>query len=207
MMKEHTREFSVREQKKALRREMKARREQVPDEEYLKYEKEAEKMFYERIDTEDFLWFFLYLPLGKELSTWKIAERLWKEKKNVAVPFVDSTKKEPVMRFYPIQGRGDVKEGFRGILEPEATVEIRPDEVEEGKICMLLPGLAFSEEGERMGYGGGYYDCYLSRYEKYGIKTYGLCYDFQVRKEIPTEPSDRRLYQILACGKGEGDGK
>lgn len=201
------REDKIRQQKKALRREMKAKREQVGKEDYLKYAVGIEKMFCERIDMDAFHWFFLYLPVGKELSTWKIVETLWRKKKNVAVPKVDVSRKEPVMHFYPVRDRKDVTEGFHGILEPEETGEIRPDEVEKGKICMLLPGLAFSLEGDRMGYGGGYYDCYLSRYADCGIRTYGLCYDFQLCGEVITEPADWRLDEVLACGKGEKDGK
>lgn len=194
-------------QKKALRRVMKAKREELGETDYQRYAIEAERMFCEKIDMNEFQWFFVYLPAGKELSTWKIVERLWKEKKNVAVPKVDAKSKEPVMHFYPIQDRKDVKEGFRGILEPEETKEIRPDGVGQGKICMLLPGLAFSMEGDRMGYGGGYYDCYLARYADAKIRTHGLCYDFQVCEEIPTEPNDWKLDMVLACGKGEEDGK
>ena len=93
------------------------------------------------------------------------------------------------MRFFT---GGALKEGFKGIMEPEGGKEVRP---ERGDL-MLLPGLAFSWEGDRIGYGGGYYDRYLAicREQPYKI---GLCYPCQIHPKIPHEEFDIRMDELL----------
>lgn len=61
-----------------------------------------------------------------------------------------------------------VKSNF-GIFEPRAAIEKKPD-------FILVPGLAWNERGYRVGFGGGYYDRYLSHF---GGVTASVCYDFQ----------------------------
>ena len=60
---------------------------------------------------------------------------------------------------------------------------------------ILVPGLAFDKQGFRMGYGAGYYDTFLAQHpESYKV---GVCYPFQLVDEVPTEPHDAQLNEIL----------
>ena len=88
------------------------------------------------------------------------------------------------MEFYLVEQEDDLLEGYRGILEPEENVEkqFRYEKVLECsesckseksddsktviKICVIMPGAVFDKEGNRIGYGGGYYDKYLERLEE-----------------------------------------
>jgi len=80
-----------------------------------------------------------------------------------------------------------------GVMEPNISIDeqVFPDE----KTMFIVPGSMFDENKNRCGYGGGYYDTYTE--EKKVNNTIGVCYDFQVTKEIPTEEFDRKLSKII----------
>jgi 5-formyltetrahydrofolate cyclo-ligase len=52
----------------------------------------------------------------------------------------------------------------------------------------MMPGVAFSMDGGRIGYGAGYYDIYLAQHHK--STTAAVCYDFQIVDELPIEEHD-----------------
>ena len=78
------------------------------------------------------------------------------------------------------------------ILEPTGETELLPDFV-------LVPMLAFSADGHRLGYGGGYYDRTLEalRAQKPGIIAIGLAYAAQEVTNLPVEPEDQPLDWIV----------
>lgn len=60
--------------------------------------------------------------------------------------------------------------------------------------AILLPGLAFDLQGGRLGYGGGFYDRYLTGRD---VPLYALAYGFQLVDRVPTEPHDVRVHGIV----------
>ena len=60
---------------------------------------------------------------------------------------------------------------------------------------VLMPGLAFTEDGNRMGYGGGFYDKFLAQEPNH--PTLALCYRFQMVDAIPTESYDIPVGRVL----------
>ena len=62
---------------------------------------------------------------------------------------------------------------------------------------MIVPGLAFDKQNQRLGRGKGYYDRFLSTLPK-TVTTVGLAFDFQLTESLPTEAHDMRLQQIIA---------
>ena len=96
------------------------------------------------------------------------------------------------MTFYRITGEADLAPGSFGILEPkESCPAIWPA---AGDV-MLLPGAAFDREGHRIGYGGGFYDKFLSREPNH--PTLALCYDFQMLPHLDTEEHDIPVDTVL----------
>jgi 5-formyltetrahydrofolate cyclo-ligase len=75
-------------------------------------------------------------------------------------------------------------------LIPERKVKLRDVQL------MLVPGLAFSPDGRRLGRGGGYYDRLLANLPS-GVPRLGVCFSFQVIPEIPTEPHDERVNALV----------
>ena len=84
--------------------------------------------------------------------------------------------------------------GPHGILEPPAGSVVRPEDIR----AWLVPGLAFTKDGGRLGYGGGWYDRLLVKAPKRAVKI-GIAYTFQLVDELPTEPHDIRLTSIVNC--------
>ncbi len=71
-----------------------------------------------------------------------------------------------------------------GIPEPVADEPV----AEDSTALVLMPGVAFTKSGDRMGYGGGYYDRFLAAQPEH--PTVALCYDFQILESLPTEEFD-----------------
>ena len=94
------------------------------------------------------------------------------------------------MEFYDIAE--GVSEGAYGILEPLATIPVEPGEID----VMVVPGVAFTQSGERLGRGKGFYDKYLSR-KGFRAHTIGICYPCQVVEHLPVEPHDKVMDEVI----------
>ena len=81
--------------------------------------------------------------------------------------------------------------GTYGILEPQTQRELVPDE----NTLVIMPGAVFSREGDRIGYGGGYYDRFLEEFPM--CMTIAVCYDFQIVDTLPAEDHDIRVQVII----------
>ena len=166
--------------KRALRAEMKARRAAEP----CRTEKDfalAQNFFSLPAVREAWI-FFLYRSFSSEAGTSLIAERLLSEGKQVLFPRVDGA------NMVAVQWKGQAfRKGAFGIEEPHG-------EPYEGKIDVCaLPLLAADADFARLGYGGGFYDRFLSDRQIYKI---GVCYDFQIVGKVPGEPHDVLLDAI-----------
>ena len=128
-------------------------------------------------------WFFPFVSYGTEVDTMRMIQYALQETKlRVAVPRVRGKN----MDFYEITSMNHLKKGYRGILEPDTDTLV---EAKEG--IMLLPGLAFDIEKNRVGYGGGYYDRYLAHYPCPDRITIAVAYDFQIVHKIETDAFDQ----------------
>ena len=84
-----------------------------------------------------------------------------------------------------------MENGYSNIPEPIDDGPVARDET----ALVLMPGLAFDPQGHRIGYGGGFYDKFLSR--EPGHPTVALCYDFQVFPQLDTEEFDIPVDLVL----------
>jgi 5-formyltetrahydrofolate cyclo-ligase len=121
-----------------------------------------------------------YLPYNQEVRTIPMLERALAEGKRVAVPKVYGDE----MRFLYIDDLSRVEKGYAGIPEPIDDGSV----AEDPTALVLMPGLAFDKAGHRIGYGGGFYDKFLSAEPDH--PTLALCYGFQMLDELPTEEFD-----------------
>lgn len=121
-----------------------------------------------------------YLPYNQEVRTVPILEQAIRDGKRVAVPKVYGD----TMRFIYMEDLSQVAVSSFGIPEP-----VTDEPVAEDKTALvLMPGVAFTRQGDRIGYGGGFYDRFLA--EEPDHPTLALCYDFQMVKSLPTEEYD-----------------
>ena len=130
---------------------------------------------------------YFYLPYNQEVRTVPMVEQALRDGKKVAVPKVFGDE----MEFLYIEDLSGIGEGYMGIPEPLADGPVAHDET----ALILMPGLAFDPQGHRIGYGGGFYDKYLSREPNH--PTVALCYDFQMLPYVQTQEFDIPVDQVF----------
>ncbi len=80
--------------------------------------------------------------------------------------------------------------GLRSPLPPVREMQVRSLEM------ILVPGVAFTADGRRLGRGGGYYDRFLAMLPP-TVHRVGICHSRQIRSDLPTEPHDVRVHELL----------
>ncbi len=130
------------------------------------------------------------LSMENEVNTYPIIEKAWEEGKKVVVP--KCNKETRTMSFRQISNFDQLETVYMNLREPipALTEEVNADEID----LQIVPGVAYTERGERIGYGGGYYDRYLMHYKG---KTLSLAYSFQMVDHIPIEPFDKNIEKLL----------
>lgn len=126
----------------------------------------------------------LYYSLGDEVQTHDFVEK-WYTTKKIILPVVVGDELE--LRHYT--GKSCLKEGAFHIKEPTGKVFTQFNEID----LAIIPGVSFDKQGNRLGRGKGYYDKLLPKLSSYNI---GICYQFQVCKEIPAEPFDKKMDEV-----------
>jgi len=132
----------------------------------------------------------LYASYRSEAGTMMIIEHALSAGKEVVLPRVDEDK--GCLTKHVISSLSDIGEGFKGIPEPVTDVCVRVEDVD----LIIVPGVAFSPQGARIGYGGGYYDRLLPRVK--GTRPIvALAYEEQIFPEIPAEGHDIGMDTIV----------
>ena len=109
--------------------------------------------------------------------------------KKVAVPKVLD---DGLMEFYYIESFDGIEIGYCKIPEP-----VGGTVATDKKVLILMPGLAFDRNHNRIGYGGGFYDRYLERYADTEFTKVSLAYDFQIFDELKVEEHDKKIDAII----------
>ena len=131
---------------------------------------------------------FLYMSYNREVDTYMLLSQCFMDGKKVYAPKVLS---KTQMEFYCLSDENDLVSGYMGIMEPS-------DVCDKAKIrdgLFIMPGLAFDYDFHRIGYGGGFYDRYLSEDNTF-IKA-ALAFDFQLLESIPYEEHDLKPDYII----------
>ncbi|MDE5912420.1 MAG: 5-formyltetrahydrofolate cyclo-ligase [Muribaculaceae bacterium] len=126
----------------------------------------------------------MYHSLPDELSTLEFIEK-WSDRKQFFLPRVNGVNLE----LLPYR-RTNLRHGAFNIEEPEG------DEIVAAELMELIvvPGVAFDRQGNRVGRGKGFYDRLLSETK---ALTVGVGYDFQLFDEVPAEPHDTPMDVII----------
>ncbi|SHH53271.1 5-formyltetrahydrofolate cyclo-ligase [Clostridium collagenovorans DSM 3089] len=134
----------------------------------------------------------LYYSFKNEVSTEKYITKLLNSDFNVILPYSQISTKAIIP--YLIKNlKEDLSKSSFGILEPNININsVFPiDKIE----VVVIPGIAFDIQGNRMGFGAGFYDRFLIKNENM-IKI-AICYDFQLLNSIPNEPHDVKMDIII----------
>lgn len=181
--------------KNAIRKEILYRRKQLRPEE----RKKASVMLTERILGHQ--WYYLseyllgFFPYGSEPDICEILSDALRKGKKVYLPRVMGTE----MEFFRVNSLQETAEGYKGIMEPAGDTERYVyDETKARCTLMLMPGVAFDSNRNRIGYGKGFYDRYLQEKAALQIRTIAVAYQCQMVEQIPSEVQDVRPYQIIS---------
>ena len=131
-----------------------------------------------------------YAPLGDELDLTSLFVDCEAEGRRIALPGFDATRGNYAAWFIA-DWRRDVAAGKFGILEPAAHCRRHPVERVD---LILVPGVAFTSDGWRLGRGKGFYDRLLSQVSG---QRCGVAWNFQVREALPHEPHDLAMDYLL----------
>jgi len=146
------------------------------------------------INYDDYNTYFIYLDFKNEVKTNRIINFLLDNGKRVLVPLTNS--KDVSMKAVEIKSFDDLSVGNFGVLEPN-DIDNDNDIVPE---VVIVPGVAFDINGNRIGFGKGYYDNYFNSLVSIPIKI-ALAYDFQVLDSIPSEKHDVKMNYIVTGKK------
>ncbi|WP_334292769.1 5-formyltetrahydrofolate cyclo-ligase [Butyrivibrio sp. INlla16] len=172
-------------------------RKQMSDKRNLLSEKEKAELdssiFRKLIDSKEYTDadnILVYCSMGSEADTHSIICRALSDNKNVFCPVITDNKGR-AMEFVRIEALSDLIPGKFGINEPQINNDSVLYKGHEGKTLIILPGLLFDRKGNRIGYGGGFYDKYIMRFKNVisddTMKPIAIGYNFQLVSDDLTE--------------------
>ncbi|MCP4590326.1 MAG: 5-formyltetrahydrofolate cyclo-ligase [bacterium] len=137
----------------------------------------------------------VFLSLPSELDTTPLVLRAWQDRKRVVAPKVSWEQK----RMMPIEIRSltdDLAETSLEIREPVAGVPIPVSMID----LVIVPGLGFDAQGNRLGRGRGFYDRFLAHPDFRAVKC-AVTFEEQLCREIPSDPLDVRVDMVVTDTK------
>ncbi len=182
-------------EKKALRRQLKEIRDSIPERLRKDY---SEKILLNLDNISEYRnaeMVLLFADAGSEVHTDDIFLSCIQRGKSVYYPKVTGEE----MCFFKVSGLNGLTPGYRAIREPGGGTEAFDKFLTESdtlsETVIICPGLGFTKSGKRIGYGGGYYDRFLSRYPE--IYRIGICFSVQLCDSIPTDEKDHRMNKVV----------
>jgi 5-formyltetrahydrofolate cyclo-ligase len=174
----------MKEQKKQLRKEIKEEKKRQHPEVLAS----SSSALLEQIERHPYFinshTILMYHSLHDEVQTHAFVEKWYKEKK-VLLPVV----RGDILELRHYTGKDCLVKGAFNIEEPAGENFTQYNEIE----LSIIPGVSFDRQGNRLGRGKGYYDKLLPLLHSYNI---GICYHFQARLEIPSEPFDKKMDEV-----------
>lgn len=176
-----------------LRKCMKEKRAALSEEEALQKNQAIHSKLLASSVLEEAEKILVYLSFDHEIDTRPLIDRWLEEKRQVYVPVMEAETRS----IFPVR----IFEGYRNL--PKNNYGIQEPSLDEASVLdvgqldlVIVPGLAFDKLGNRLGYGGGYYDRFIPKLSE-TAKTVALCYGFQLVEEVPVDPFDQKIQLIL----------
>lgn len=140
---------------------------------------------------------FTYVSVKSEVRTRDLIEQLWERDITLLVPMMIGDE----LFMCQLHDWNEIRIDSYGRCTPISDAKLFTGEPD----VTLVPGLAFTEQGQRLGSGYGHYDRFLAKHPK--TLAIGLAYEFQLKASLPTEPHDQSLDYVvtqdraLTCSK------
>lgn len=139
----------------------------------------------------------IYMPFSDEPDLRPLISEWLSMGVHVSVPSATTGR----LIFHTIHALSDVaRDPVTGIPEPKAGTPLTSVET---ITTIIVPGRAFTPQGDRMGRGNGGYDQWISTQRKHypNLHCIGLCFDCQILSSIPVEAHDERMNEVLTATK------
>ena len=160
-------------QKSILRKQYLAKRKTISSEEITKKSQQICELFFQEIDLKKVEYLHIFLPIKKqnEIDTFLIIRRLQKEYPKINIVVSRSNLDNFEMQHFMLEEE-NLTENKWGILEPssESRKEVQPEQID----LVIIPLLCFDKQGNRIGYGKGFYDRLLQKCSPKALKV-GIC--------------------------------
>ena len=132
----------------------------------------------------------LFYPLADEVDVRPLIQEAFQSGKQVLLPVC----KGEELELHLYEGEESLRMGVYGIMEPTgpAFPEGNYDEIQ----LAIIPGMAFDRAGHRLGRGKGYYDRLLPKLKN--ARKVGICWAFQLLDEVPNDPHDISVHEVIA---------
>ena len=136
---------------------------------------------------------FFFASFRSEVNTLDAIAQLLSDGKRLVLPKVDNERH--ILLLCEVKGMEELAAGYMGIPEPSVLTEDRMVEI-NGVDEVIIPGAGFDVEGNRVGYGGGYYDRLLSLLTRH-VPVVAPAYEEQIIDSIPSESHDIKVSMIV----------
>ena len=179
------------ESKAQLRKQIKAKRNAIDETERRIYSVQICNCLCKQPWYADSNTILVYSAIQSEVDLSLFSEQAKKDGKVLYFPKVFGEE----MEFFRIDEAVQLQKGAFSVMEPNVDeFALQPYQSDIGA-PVLVPGVAFSKRGERIGYGKGYYDRYISAHPE--LFPVGICFSCQLLDRIPTEHQDIAMHQIV----------
>jgi 5-formyltetrahydrofolate cyclo-ligase len=179
--------------KDSLRKELLKRRDAIPPEVRKSKDRLLRKrlLLLDEIKNAEVLFFFA--SFRSEVDTMGAAEELLRNGKRIVFPKVE--RERNTLLLYEVKKVDELIPGYMGIPEPSILTDERMVEI-NGVDAVIIPGAGFDAQGNRIGYGGGYYDRLLSSLTR-SVPVIAPAYEEQVVEAVPAAPHDIKVGMIV----------
>lgn len=139
---------------------------------------------------------YLYNSTNVEMDMSPIIDFSFRTGKQVYMPkVIDNVSNGGRMEFIEVFPDSEY-ENNQSLIEPVGEHYFSPSETED-KIEIVIPGICFDFKGNRLGYGGAYYDRYIHRFKREQFHITGLAYDYQLFESLPVSEFDVPIDLII----------
>lgn len=174
--------------KSKIRKEIRIIRESLTKEEVDNKSKVITEKFLESEEYKKAKIIMSYMSIKNEIDMETINKKILEDGKKLVLPVM--IKEKTTIRAVEVDNICEMATMAFGVKEPKGGKEIMISEID----LIVVPGVAFDKNGNRIGFGKGFYDRFLYKTE---VKKIALCYDFQIIDEIESERHDTPVEMIL----------
>ena len=179
--------------KKRIRGEMRRLRDSLSADDIHSKSSSIECRLWQLMDQRGYESIMFYIAFGSEVRTQNCITKAIGHGKTVIVPVCSADGKRELLPSRLLNFQREVEKNTFGILEPKP--EFRRPFSPEKIDLVVAPGVAFDEKGYRIGYGGGYYDRFLTRCPQ--ALHVGLAYEMQMIECVFPSERDVPVHKVI----------